>query len=138
MAMLMLDLYRNRPTDGCDPREAWLSTCLSELLDEDADFRQAFLAAVGHQTDSVVTVDHQRRYGSVGDSQIADVVLESDDLEVIIECKDRDKPKLAQMTGYARRSACGATIVLVAGGAAIERHASGAKPSAGSATPPST
>lgn len=108
--MLLRDLYRHRPGKH-DSREAWLTACLAEVLDHDRGLLAATLDALGLSLTGRITVEHQRR---IGRGQIADLVIEGDDAQVIIECKDRDAVRPDQLHGYADSNP-GATVVLVAG-----------------------
>lgn len=119
--MLFRDLYRFRvEAEGKDAREAWLSACLTELLDQDRPLLDAFLKEVGDvgPIGPEAFVEHQRRFGPVGDSQIADLWIEGEGA-VLVECKDHAEPDLAQMEGYRDRAPDGTRIVLVAGEQAI-------------------
>jgi hypothetical protein len=122
--MLLRDLYRYRASRKKNAREAWLSACLSELLDQDPALRIALLAAINVKLDGAVTVEHQRRFGELGASQIADVLIENEAACVILECKDGARPDLRQMQGYAKLDGK-AVVVLVAGATAIDKHTRG-------------
>jgi hypothetical protein len=122
--MLLRDLYRYRASLKKNAREAWLSACLTELLEQDPVLRVAVLAAIDVKLEGAVTVEHQRRFGELGASQIADVLIEGDAIKVILECKDGAPPDLKQLQGYAKLDGK-AIVVLVAGATAIERHTGG-------------
>lgn len=122
--MLLRDLYRWRATPRKDAREAWLSACLTELLDQDRALLAAILTKLNLAVTGPLIVEHQRRFGPLGDSQVADVFIEGDATRVIFECKDGALPDLKQMRGYSQRDGQ-AILVLIAGAGAIKKYASG-------------
>lgn len=112
--MLLRDLYRYRESEGRNPREAWLTACLAEVLTHDVSLRDRLLAEAGLALVGPVTVEHQPRLGR----KAPDILLESDTARVFLECKDRDTPRLGQLDEY-RRLDPKARVVLLAGAAAI-------------------
>lgn len=119
--MLLRDLYKSRWSAKKESREAWLSACLTEVLDADRSLLTEVLKELTVKLGPTVTVEHQRRFGEIGGSQVADVLIENDEVRVILECKDNAVPDLGQLRGYQRHDPK-AVVVLVAGSAAITKY----------------